>query len=95
MHTIGHKSFFHLKKANLWLVLITADNVNAAMGFSLLYGYVRASGGFNHRANMLAAFDCVCTFQCRRGCVDREDVKYDYMAITCGRVCMQLAHQLV
>lgn len=40
VHTIGHKSFFHLKKANLWLVLITADNVNAAMGFSLLYGLV-------------------------------------------------------
>merc|ERR1711935_269822 len=40
VHTIGHKSFFHLKKANLWLVLVTADNVNAALAFTLLYNLV-------------------------------------------------------
>lgn len=40
VHTIGHKSFFHLKKANLWVVLVTANNVNAAMTFSLLHDLV-------------------------------------------------------
>lgn len=37
VHTIAHKSYFHVKQANLWIVLVTADNVNAAMAFSLLY----------------------------------------------------------
>jgi len=38
VHTIGRRTFFHVKRANLYLVAVTADNINSAMAFQLLYG---------------------------------------------------------
>jgi AP-2 complex subunit mu-1 len=37
---IGRTSFFHIKRSNVWLAVVTKQNVNAAMVFEFLLKFV-------------------------------------------------------